>query len=441
MSNVPINIFRNVIRRNGGRTSNPPALDGVNPDPVNPEGTTGGPALPDTNKVSYNLPDNKNATERAQARENIGAVEEAPINGNLNARKDGAWVSFNPFVVAGTPAEGNVVTWESGVPTWADPSGGGNFIAYDVSQSLTGAQIQQALDNIGSNQGSIETFTNSGSVTIDNLVISKSNIEFTGSSTVTLRGIVPLWVGQEVTFFNRTGNNLSIVTESEGSSPANRFQQGTDIAPLTLARYKYVNFNGQFRWVLASNLWVIPVGAQGITHSGFVGIGTNAETAVQLAIRTNSTVGLRIRDVSNNIIFESVGASFRFNSVTAFGNAIPEDGIALGIRPISFNIAMRVYSTSGVRQVDVMGNNGNWQSKGGAFFGAADTGNVPTSRVDIRGAGTGATRTLLLEDLNGNDNAIWWDNGNIDFFRLPTTDPLVFGRLWNDSGTLKISAG
>jgi hypothetical protein len=77
MSNVPINIFRNVIRRNGGRTSNPPALDGVNPDPVNPEGTTGGPALPDTNKVSYNLPDNKNATERAQARENIGAFGEA----------------------------------------------------------------------------------------------------------------------------------------------------------------------------------------------------------------------------------------------------------------------------------------------------------------------------------------------------------------------------
>ena len=31
--------------------------------------------------------------------------------------------------------------------------------------------------------------------------------------------------------------------------------------------------------------------------------------------------------------------------------------------------------------------------------------------------------------------------GNVDFSGLPTSDPAVAGRLWNDSGTLKISAG
>jgi hypothetical protein len=30
---------------------------------------------------------------------------------------------------------------------------------------------------------------------------------------------------------------------------------------------------------------------------------------------------------------------------------------------------------------------------------------------------------------------------NVDFTGLPTSDPLVAGRLWNDSGTMKISAG
>ncbi len=30
---------------------------------------------------------------------------------------------------------------------------------------------------------------------------------------------------------------------------------------------------------------------------------------------------------------------------------------------------------------------------------------------------------------------------NVDFTGLPTADPVVAGRLWNDSGTLKISAG
>ena len=32
-------------------------------------------------------------------------------------------------------------------------------------------------------------------------------------------------------------------------------------------------------------------------------------------------------------------------------------------------------------------------------------------------------------------------NASISMTALPTSDPLVAGRLWNDAGTLKISAG
>lgn len=32
-------------------------------------------------------------------------------------------------------------------------------------------------------------------------------------------------------------------------------------------------------------------------------------------------------------------------------------------------------------------------------------------------------------------------SGDIDFTNLPTADPLVAGRLWNDSGTMRISSG
>lgn len=51
-------------------------------------------------------------------------VQEAPINGSHYARKDGAWVAFNPFTVAGTPTNGHVITSVGGVPTWQAPSGG-----------------------------------------------------------------------------------------------------------------------------------------------------------------------------------------------------------------------------------------------------------------------------------------------------------------------------
>lgn len=32
-------------------------------------------------------------------------------------------------------------------------------------------------------------------------------------------------------------------------------------------------------------------------------------------------------------------------------------------------------------------------------------------------------------------------SGNVDFTNLPTSDPVVSGRLWNDSGTVKVSSG
>ena len=42
-------------------------------------------------------------------------------------------------------------------------------------------------------------------------------------------------------------------------------------------------------------------------------------------------------------------------------------------------------------------------------------------------------RTAYLTDIDA--------SGNIDFSGLPTSDPAVAGRLWSDSGTLKVSAG
>lgn len=54
-------------------------------------------------------------------------IQHATSDGNFYASKDGAWASFSPFVVSGTPSDGDVVTWNSGTPIWAAPSGGGGI--------------------------------------------------------------------------------------------------------------------------------------------------------------------------------------------------------------------------------------------------------------------------------------------------------------------------
>ena len=58
---------------------------------------------------------------------------------------------------------------------------------------------------------------------------------------------------------------------------------------------------------------------------------------------------------------------------------------------------------------------------------------------------------LRLNGYNGNleltinngsaTSRIWMTASRIDITHIPTSDPVVAGRLWNDSGTLKISAG
>ena len=62
----------------------------------------------------------------------------------------------------------------------------------------------------------------------------------------------------------------------------------------------------------------------------------------------------------------------------------------------------------------------------------------------------GDAAQMSIEDTNGdiilaasgtNNNAIQMNYVNIRMPNLPTSDPVEAGRLWNDSGTLKISAG
>jgi len=55
--------------------------------------------------------------------------------------------------------------------------------------------------------------------------------------------------------------------------------------------------------------------------------------------------------------------------------------------------------------------------------------------------GTSGTRFKNYFGQNGDFSGDVLMAANVDFTGLPTADPLVASRLWNDSGTMKISAG
>ena len=74
---------------------------------------------------------------------------------------------------------------------------------------------------------------------------------------------------------------------------------------------------------------------------------------------------------------------------------------------------------------------------------ASGTGDVIVGAVRVHGttiSSDDSTKITFAEavDVNGN---LAVTGAQVDFTNLPTSDPTVAGRLWNDSGTVKISAG
>ena len=59
----------------------------------------------------------------------------------------------------------------------------------------------------------------------------------------------------------------------------------------------------------------------------------------------------------------------------------------------------------------------------------------------VQECGFSSARWVNVHSVDGDFSGDVVMAANVDFTGLPTSDPLVAGRLWNDSGTIKISAG
>ena len=64
-----------------------------------------------------------------------------------------------------------------------------------------------------------------------------------------------------------------------------------------------------------------------------------------------------------------------------------------------------------------------------------------TSQNGFIGAVTGAVTGAVAATTLSASGVTSLTNASISMSALPTSDPAVAGRLWNDTGTLKVSAG
>ncbi len=105
----------------------------------------------------------------------------------------------------------------------------------------------------------------------------------------------------------------------------------------------------------------------------------------------------------------------------------------------------------------VLGSDANFTISAGTDAGEFFFVNAPQSFIGIGGVGlqfdfaTGTPNTakisaygateIEIDDKLKVDGHLEVTGAQVDFTALPTSDPTVAGRLWNDSGTVKISAG
>jgi hypothetical protein len=151
MADVPVIISKSIRLREGAAPSNPVNI-GTPQEPLNPDGSVTGP---DLNKVSYNIADSKTATEKNQARVNIGSTSSTPqiitSSGNINdLAKTSNFIVFTDNavknltgIVAGTDGEELIIYNDST----------GNLLVFNEnSNSSVNNQIKTTPFTLTSNQ-------------------------------------------------------------------------------------------------------------------------------------------------------------------------------------------------------------------------------------------------------------------------------------------------
>ena len=144
-------------------------------------------------------------------------------------------------------------------------------------------------------------------------------------------------------------------------------------------------------------------------------------------------------DVALTGALDVAGGAFTVDDVTgdvAVGSAEWHESDGWFVLPNTGEL--RFKNSAGTRQTAF-----EWQATDRLYIGSTATHITYLTSGDNFYLRTNGANTALRIDNNQKATfyADFQADGNVDFTALPTTDPAVAGRLWNDSGTVKISAG
>lgn len=321
-------------------------------------------------------------------------VQEAPSTGSHYARKDGVWVAFTPFTVSGTPTDGHVVASVGGVPTWQAPSGGGS------------SEWAVITNGIG-HDGPVGISANS---TIP--AVATANVALTLRPRGANTSIYEILL---VRNWNDTADLLKIRNDGALTHLANAAYFGANHSSYTASQGYYFKIPGTGVATAVSVLNGSNSSLLDIKADGTVTLQKLVMSASVLSIGSSSTP-------SNGFTFKASGSSSAASFFRVQSNASGE--------PILFDIYGdgRVFFSGSAACIHHIGNpsspNNNFSYKAQANYNT--------------------TSAFQVQRASGNNMFEIFSGGRICMYEIETSDPLVFGALWEDAAdgfTIKRSQG
>lgn len=345
-------------------------------------------------------------------------VQEAPINGSPHYRKDGAWVAFTPgiqhaasdgsyyasrngawaaftpFTVAGTPAEGNVVTWSSGAPTWAALSGGGGSKWSDLAGGhiYRNSKVIVGTDsNIGGATFAVKMFGDVAFPHTEQFTVDRPD----GARALSMRaggnfyysfsnffiGVSSGLDANNGTFYHRSGQTSAI------AGTAFRFDNGAGEMILQANHQRVISFGNP----------TLSIG----TTLGNLGIrqraGTNGNGGSQFLLEDNLGV--------SNFNVDNIGRVTVRGSMAVNGLGVNRSAYGFGLAITGTNDgvdAFQLYTQGGTTLVTYYRRTTGWVFKG---------------------FGTGNEVIHNLQDSTGAERFKYLANGRMFLYNLPTTAP------------------
>jgi hypothetical protein len=163
-----------------------------------------------------------------------------------------------------------------------------NKVSYNVADIKNTTEKNQARVNIGSTSSTAQIVSSGG--VINDLAVTSNHLVVTGANTQ-ITGIVAGLDGEEITIFNNSGTNCSLIGNSPLSTSTNRFGDTVTLPNFRIVRIKYRTGTDNRWWPefvgLSDNRYL----RKDITDTKTGDIALTTDTGTKIGTATNQKLG------------------------------------------------------------------------------------------------------------------------------------------------------